>query len=85
MVDEKIFGRSQKKSIESLATLDTDLEATDHGLEKHQSFFSSLVNYKLLLNDKWKMFESMIRSSPVLPSQESNSDDQDLLAARQKL
>ena len=74
-----------QKSIESLTTLDTDLEATGQGLEKHQAFFSRLVNYKLLLDDKWKMFESMIRSSPVLPSQESNSDDQDLLATRQKL
>jgi nesprin-1 len=38
-----------------------------------------------LLDDKWKVFETMIRSSPVLPSQDPSSDDEDLMATRQKL
>jgi hypothetical protein len=74
-----------QKALESLNNLDTDLEATAQGLEKHQAFFSRLVNYKLLLDDKWKVFETMIRSSPALPSQGPSSDDEDLMATRQKL
>lgn len=51
-------------------------------LERHQAFFSRLVNYKLLLEDKWKVFETLIRSSPA-PMDPQNDPDQ--LATRKRM
>ena len=73
-------------ALDSLNKLDTDLEATVRGLDQHQAFFSRLVNYQLLLDDKWKVLESMIRSSPTQDRQNDDSGDADgLLVTRQTL
>lgn len=69
--------------IKSHETLDTDLEVTQMGLEQHQAFFSRLVHYKLLLDDKWKVFESMTRASPSRTDSQQIEEGQQ--ATRQKL
>ena len=58
---------------EVLEALDADLEGTQSGLERHQAFFSRLVSYKLLLDDKWKVFESIVRASPVMTGAENGA------------
>ena len=58
---------------EVLEPLDADLEGTQSGLERHQAFFSRLVSYRLLLEDKWKVFESIVRASPVMTGVESGA------------
>ena len=59
---------------------ETDLETTQKSLDQHQAFFSRLVSYKILLDNKWKIFDSMLKAAPS-PGQ----DKPDIQATRQKL
>lgn len=67
-VDDWLAGA--EKALGSLSGLDCSLEATQACLERHVAFFAKSVNYKLLLDDKWKDFESMVRSRPTSPTVE---------------
>lgn len=42
---------------------DKSMEGVQSSLDRHQAYFSRLVNYKLLLDDKWKIFQQMVPSS----------------------
>ena len=53
---------------------DKSMEGVQSSLDRHQAHFSRLVNYKLLLDDKWKIFQLMVpNSSTQTAVNDSNS------------
>ncbi len=53
---------------------ETDLEATQKALDQHQTFFSRLISFQILLENKWKILENMLKSNPSSSAKDTESD-----------